>query len=58
MADKQTKEVSPASEGDARTPDKRIGEVAYATEEKGSGKPSDKNAPRTTPEKQGGIGGP
>jgi hypothetical protein len=58
MADKQTKELSPAGEGDARTPDKRIGEVAYAAEEKGSGKPSDKKASRPTPEKQGGIGGP
>lgn len=53
------KEVSPAGSGDARTPDKTIGEVKYAGGQKkndgGAGKPE--TSP-LEPEKQGGIGGP
>ena len=47
------------SEGDERTPDKPIGQVAYADGQKrqtgGAGEPQ--SSP-TEPEKQGGIGGP
>ena len=53
------KELSPAGSGDARTPDKVIGEVKYAEthEQKkgGAGKPQ---TSKLEPEKQGGIGGP
>jgi hypothetical protein len=53
------KEVSRAEAGDARTPDKTIGQVKYAHGQKknegGAGKPQ--SSP-LEPEKQGGIGGP
>ena len=53
------KEMSPAGAGDARTPDKTIGQVKYADgqrrNEGGAGKPQ--SSP-LEPEKQGGIGGP
>ena len=53
------KEVSRAEAGDARTPDKTIGQVKYADGQKknegGAGKPQ--RSP-LEPEKQGGIGGP
>ena len=47
-------------QGDERTPDKPIGQVAYAdgqqkTNDGGAGKPQTSNL---EPEKQGGIGGP
>ena len=44
-----------ATEGEDRTPDKTIGQIAHA------GKPGGAGEPETTPlepEKQGGIGGP
>jgi len=53
------KAASRAEAGDARTPDKTIGQVKYADRQKknegGAGKPE--SSP-LEPEKQGGIGGP
>jgi hypothetical protein len=57
----KAKELSPAAPGDARTPDKKIGEVEYAEKKSDDKKPADAGQPQTskmTPEKQGGIGGP
>jgi hypothetical protein len=61
----QKREVSPGNSGDARTPDKTLGEIKYArgqdrTEGKAKGK-SGAGEPEISdlePEKQGGIGGP
>ena len=45
--------------GDNRTPDKTIGQVKYADNEGGGEqKKQDASTRTTTPEKQGGIGGP
>lgn len=53
-------EMTSAGPGDDRTPDKTIGQIAYAGGQKkegqgGAGKPETSNL---EPEKQGGIGGP
>jgi hypothetical protein len=46
-------------QGDNRTPDKTIGQVKYADNERGGEQKKQGGSPRTmTPEKQGGIGGP
>ena len=45
--------------GDNRTPDKTIGQVKYADNEGGGEQKNQGGSTRTTtPEKQGGIGGP
>ena len=45
--------------GDSRTPDKTIGQVKYADSEGGGEQTKQGGTTRTTtPEKQGGIGGP
>ena len=54
------RETEEEGSGDERTPDKPIGQVAYADGQKkqnegGAGKPAVSNL---EPEKQGGIGGP
>ena len=54
------RETEEEGSGDERTPDKPIGQVAYADGQKqqnegGAGKPAASNL---EPEKQGGIGGP
>jgi hypothetical protein len=53
----EKQELSKGSAGEARTPDKPIGQVAHADDrsEGGAGKPQ---TSRLEPEKQGGIGGP
>ena len=52
-------ELAPAAPGDDRTPEKPIGQVAYADKsgqaQGGAGKPQTTSL---EPEKQGGIGGP
>jgi hypothetical protein len=52
------KEVSPAGAGDARTPDKTIGQVKYAAGEENEGGAGKPQSSPLEPEKQGGIGGP
>ena len=56
---KAKRELSSSAPGDERTPDKRIGQVAYADNsgksQGGAGEPETSNL---EPEKQGGIGGP
>jgi len=44
--------------GDNRTPDKTIGQVNYADNEAGGEQNPAGSTRTTTPEKQGGIGGP
>lgn len=44
----QQKQVSPANSGDARTPDKRIGQVAYADTSKDTKKPPSKAAEKSS----------
>ena len=51
------KEVSPAGAGDARTPDKTIGQVKYAAVRKNEGGAGKPQSSPLEPEKQGGIGG-
>jgi hypothetical protein len=63
---KDEKELSPAGSGDARTPDKTIGQIKYAddkdaTKPAADKKPGGAGEPKTSklePEKRGGIGGP
>ena len=53
------KEVSRAEAGDARTPDKTIGQVKYAHgQKKNEGVAGKPQSSPLEPEKQGGIGGP
>ena len=58
---KQEKVLSTGNSGDARTPDKTIGEVKYARQDrstKGKGGAGDPQVSDLEPEKQGDIGGP
>jgi hypothetical protein len=53
--------LSEQAPGEARTPDKTIGQVKYADHEGGGEQKHQRGSTRTTPltpEKQGGIGGP
>ena len=53
------KEVSRAEAGDARTPDKTIGQVKYAdVRKKNEGSAGKPQTSPLEPETQGGIGGP
>jgi hypothetical protein len=52
-------EVSRAEAGDARTPDKTIGQMKYADgQKKNEGGAGKQQGSQFEPEKQGGIGGP